>query len=50
MTGTSAADAVSAAAGHDTRDLDAARTLLRRVETGLVEARPAAPGRPPALM
>ena len=44
------ADAVSAAASHDTRDLDAALTLLRSVETGLIEARPATPGRPPALM
>jgi DNA-binding MarR family transcriptional regulator len=34
------ATAVAAAAGHDTRQLDAALTLLTAVEAGLVRARP----------
>ncbi|MFI7131082.1 MarR family winged helix-turn-helix transcriptional regulator [Nonomuraea sp. NPDC050153] len=42
------ATAVSAAAGHDTRDLDAALTLLRTVEAGLVATRPGIPTSRPA--
>lgn len=44
------ASALSAAAGGDTRHLDAALRLLRAVEAGLVDRRPATPGRPSALM
>lgn len=44
------ASAVSAAAGSDTSNLDAALGLLRAVEAGLVAARPPAPGRPATLM
>ena len=40
------ASAVSAAAGSDTSNLDAALALLRGVATGLVSTRPAAAGRP----
>ena len=42
------AKAVSAAAGDDTRNLDAALTLLTAVEAGLIRTRPANPGSPPA--
>ncbi len=45
------ASAVSAAAAAgDTSNLDAALALLSTVETGLVRTRPAAPGRPAALI
>jgi len=44
------ADAVSAAASNDTGNLDAALTLLREIETGIIAARPAAPGRPATMM
>ncbi len=44
------ASAVSAAADGDTSNLDAALALLSTVETGLVRTRPAAPGRPAALI
>ena len=44
------ARAVSAAAGGDTGDIDAALRLLRDVEAGLTGARPQAPGRPATLM
>jgi hypothetical protein len=44
------AGAVSAAAGHRTPELDAALALLRDIETGLIKARPHAPGRPANLM
>lgn len=44
------ASVVSAAAGHDTSNLDAALSLLRATEAGLTAARPAAPGRPAKLM
>jgi len=44
------ASAVSAATGGDTSNLDAALRLLSAVETGLVAARPATPGRPANLM
>jgi hypothetical protein len=43
------ATAVSAAAGHDTGDLDAALTLLGAVETGLVAARSGTPPSKPAV-
>jgi DNA-binding MarR family transcriptional regulator len=42
--------AVSAAAGDKLADLDSALGLLRAIRTGLVDARPAAPGRPATLM
>ncbi|MFI7635485.1 MarR family winged helix-turn-helix transcriptional regulator [Nonomuraea sp. NPDC049400] len=41
------AAAVSAAAGHDTRNLEAALTLLKTVEAGLVAARPNTPASKP---
>jgi DNA-binding MarR family transcriptional regulator len=44
------ASTVSAAAGNDTSNLDAALGLLRAVEAGLVSTRPATPGRPATLM
>jgi DNA-binding MarR family transcriptional regulator len=45
-----AAAGAAGAAGQDTSNLDAALGLLRAVESGLTAARPAAPGRPTALM
>ena len=44
------AEAVSTAAERDSAHLDSALALLREVRTGLVEARPSAPGRPATLM
>ena len=44
------ADAVSDAAGHDTSSLDAALTLLRDIQTGLIAARPTTLRRPTTLM
>ena len=46
------ADAVAAAAGDDADSgkLDASLELLRTIRTGLVDARPATPGRPATLM
>jgi DNA-binding MarR family transcriptional regulator len=44
------AESVSAAAGGDSAHLEAALALLREIRTGLVDARPDAPGRPAALM
>jgi DNA-binding MarR family transcriptional regulator len=41
---------VSAAARHDTADLDHALTLLRNIATSLTASRPPEPGRPAALM
>ena len=41
---------VSAAAGGETRNLDATLALLRAVEAGLATSRPAAPGRPSTLL
>jgi DNA-binding MarR family transcriptional regulator len=41
---------VSAAAGHDTSDLDAALALLHKIGTSLTANRPAEPGRPADLM
>jgi DNA-binding MarR family transcriptional regulator len=41
---------VSAAADHDTADLDEALTLLRKIGTSLTASRPPYPGRPAALM
>jgi DNA-binding MarR family transcriptional regulator len=40
--------AVAAAAGDDTRNLQAALTLLTAVEAGLIRTRPPTPGSPPA--
>ena len=42
--------AVSAAAGDERTDPDPALDLLRAIRTGLVDARPATPGRPATLM
>lgn len=42
--------AVSTAAGEKCADLDSALGLLRAIRTGLVDARPATPGRPATLM
>lgn len=44
------AEAVSAAAGRDGADLGSALALLRAIRTGLVDSRPAAPGRRVTLM
>lgn len=44
------ASAVSAAAAQTTGDLDAAITLLRDIEIGLIKTRPPVPGRPANLM
>lgn len=44
------ASALSAAADGDAGSLDAVLRLLHAVEAGLVDSRPASPGRPPALM
>jgi len=44
------AESVSAAAGRHSADLDATLALLREIRTGLVETRPATPGRPTTLM
>ena len=41
---------VSAAAGHDTANLDEALALLRRIGASLTASRPPYPGRPAALM
>ena len=44
------AEAVATAGGRANADLDAALELLRAIRTGLIESRPATPGRPPSLM
>ncbi len=44
------ATAVTGAAGNDTSGLDQALRLLGVIETGLTSTRPAAPGRPAALI
>jgi DNA-binding MarR family transcriptional regulator len=44
------AESVSAAAGQHSPDLDATLALLREIRNGLVETRPATPGRPTTLM
>jgi DNA-binding MarR family transcriptional regulator len=44
------AAAVSAAAGHDTADLNETLALLHKITASLTDSRPLTPGRPAALM